>query len=181
MYFKPRCYENFNIPSVFLDGYLLNFVHCHTYLGCVIENGLNDNFDIVRQTKAVYIRGNMLVRNFSDCSQDVKIELFRAYCSNMYAANLWCNYNTHHFKGIAVAYNNVFRALMKIDRRSSISYCFMMANVKDFKSIMRSCIYSLYRRVMSSFNDILQSIVLSPYFIYQSVLFNCWKEKLFVF
>ena len=34
---------------------------------------------------------------------------------------------------------------------------------------------------MSSFNDILQSIVLSPYFTYQSVLFNCWKEKLFVF
>ena len=78
--------------------------------------------------------------NFCDCSQDVKIELFRAYCSNMYAANLWCSYDTQHYRGIPVAYNNVFRELMQIDRRSSISYCFMMANVKHFKSIMRSCI-----------------------------------------
>ena len=123
----------------------------------------------------------MLVRNFSECSEDVKIELFRSYCCNIYAANLWCNYDVQHIKSIEVAYNNVFRSLLKIDRRSSISFCYMLTNVKHFKSLFRSCIFSLYKRVSSSQNAIVQCIFSSPYFMYKSKLFKDWKDKLFVF
>ena len=166
MYFKPKTYENLWIPSVFLDGFMLQFVNWYKYLGCIIETGLCDNLDIERQTQAVYIRGNMLVRNFSECSQEVKVELFRSYCSNIYGASLWCNYDVQHIKSIEVAYNNVFRSLMKIDRRSSISLCYMLANVKHFKSLFRSCTFSLYKRVISSQNAIVQCVCSSSYFMY---------------
>lgn len=181
MYFKPKTCDSLFVPSVFLDGYPLNFVRCNKYLGCILEHNLSDNLDIERQTQAVYIRGNMLARNFSKCSEDVKIELFRSYCNNMYGASLWSNYTVHDIKSIEVAYNNVFRTLMRIDRRSSISYCFMLANVKHFKTQLRSCICSLYKRVNSSRNTIVQCILSSSYFIYHSKLFKCWKDKLFAF
>jgi hypothetical protein len=181
MYFKPRTCDSLFIPSLFLDGYPLKFVHCNKYLGCILEDSRRDNLDIERQTQAVYISGNMLARNFSKCSEDVKIELFRSYCNNMYGASLWSNYSAHNIKSIEVAYNNVFRTLMRIDRRSSISYCFMLANVKHFKALIRNCIFSLYKRVHSSQNTIVQCISSSSYFIYHSALFKCWKDKLFVF
>ena len=165
----------------FLDGFMLQFVNWYKYLGCIIETGLCDNLDIERQTQAVYIRGNMLVRNFSECSQEVKVELFRSYCSNIYGASLWCNYDVQHIKSIEVAYNNVFRSLMKIDRRSSISLCYMLANVKHFKSLFRSCTFSLYKRVISSQNAIVQCVCSSSYFMYKSKLFKEWKDRLFAF
>jgi len=180
MYFKPKSYNNVHVPVISMDGFRLNFVSSHKYLGCILEPGIKDNLDIERQTKDMYIRGNMLTRNFSDCSENVKVELFRAYCCSLYGASLWCNYDIKHIKCIEVAYNNVFRSLLKIDRKSSISLCYMLAGIKHFKSLIRCCIFSLYKRVMTSENSIIQCVVSSPYFFYQSQLLNMWKDKLFI-
>jgi len=49
----------------------------------------DDNQDIARQMSLLYARANMLIRKFSNCSRDVKLCLFRAYCTQFYGAELW--------------------------------------------------------------------------------------------
>ena len=55
----------------------------------------------------------MTVRKFSNCSVDVKNQLFRSYISCLYCIPLWLNYCTATFNMTRVAYNNVYRALMR--------------------------------------------------------------------
>ena len=55
----------------------------------------SDDSDFNRQMRSIDIRSNYLVRNFSNCSVEVKRQLFSAYCSSMYSAALWCNFKKY--------------------------------------------------------------------------------------
>ena len=72
-----------------------------------MNNECNDDSDINRQMRSFYIRSNYLVRNFSNCSVEVKSQLFSAYCSSMYCAALWCNFKKYTIRKLTVAYNNI--------------------------------------------------------------------------
>ena len=49
----------------------------------------DDNLDIVRQMGLLYARTNMLIRKFSKCYINVKLCLFRAYCTQFYGCSRW--------------------------------------------------------------------------------------------
>ena len=55
---------------------------------------------------SMHVETSLIVRNFVKCSSDVKVQLFKTYCSNMYAGHLWSNYSQAVF-GRRNAYNNV--------------------------------------------------------------------------
>jgi len=57
-------------------------------LGHIIRNYLNDDYDVQRQCCKLYGQANMLARIFYMCTNDVKIALFRAYCTSLYTAHL---------------------------------------------------------------------------------------------
>ena len=76
-------------PSIVLYGKELNFVDKYKYLGFNMHNDCSVDSDINRQMRSFYIRSNYLVRSFSNCSVEVKSQLFSAYCSSMYCAALW--------------------------------------------------------------------------------------------
>ena len=53
----------------------------------------NDDLDSVRQLRYVILRTNIiLMRTFSSCSVEVKLFLFKSYCSNFYCSHLWYNF-----------------------------------------------------------------------------------------
>lgn len=64
------------------------------YLGHIITEHMTDDDDIERQRLLMYMRANILLRKFSFCSDEVKVSLFKAYCTTFYTAHLWCNYRT---------------------------------------------------------------------------------------
>ena len=43
-----------------------------------------DDDDILRQMHTLYIRSNKLLPTFHYCSIDVKLELFRSFCTSFY-------------------------------------------------------------------------------------------------
>ncbi len=86
----------------------LDYVTSQKYLGINITNDLSDDSDIIRQVKALYVRGNMLVHKFNHCSDDVKHFLFRSYCSNVYGSQLWSQYKKESYRKVNVAYNNIY-------------------------------------------------------------------------
>ena len=79
-------------PDFYLSGTALSVCSEITYLGHIIADDLSDDKDIYRQCRRLYAQANMLCRKFSMCSVPVKISLFRAYCTPLYTAHLWCRY-----------------------------------------------------------------------------------------
>ena len=177
--YVPKMYSNLHIPAVTLGQEPLRWVTQHKYLGVIVNNQGNDEADMGRQIQAIYSRGNILIQNFNHCSANVKLELFKTYCSNLYASHLWNKFSQAKYKRIQTAYNNVFRSLMCINRRESISAAFVSSNVDCFQVVLRKAVYSFSSRVMTSSNILVSTVLHSAYFIYCSNLFNQWKKCLY--
>ena len=150
------------------------------YLGYVIRSDAADDTAMLNVVRGVYSRGNMLIRNFRHCDTNVKIKLFVTFCTNFYCCALWNNFKQGSVHKVKVSYNNVFRALLKLDRRVSMSHIFVILNIPSFPVLQRKLIFSLYKRVLSSDNCLIKTIVNSIHF-YNSNLYNYWLSTLFTF
>ncbi|CAH2241228.1 jg3292 [Pararge aegeria aegeria] len=146
------------VPPIFLNGNALERVYQYKYLGHMLTPDLKDDTDIERERRAVSVRANMLARRFARCSTNVKITLFRAYCTSFYTCNLWVKYSTKSYSALRVQYNNAFRVLMGLPRYCSASGMFAAAQVDCFYATMRKRCGSLVRRLRSSSNSILKLI-----------------------
>ena len=111
MCFKPSGMNNLNIPIFTLNGKILKFVNEYKYLGVTITENLSDNEDIMRSTRYIYGAGNVLISKFKKCSDDVKVGLFKTYCSNLYGCHMWCRYYKYNFHRINVAHKQIFKKI----------------------------------------------------------------------
>ena len=79
------------------------------------------------------------------CSEDVKAQLFRTFCTPMYTAHLWRNYSSSSMRKLNVAYNDVMRMLLGLPRFQSASQMFMCCRVRDCRATIRNIFISLFR------------------------------------
>ena len=84
----------------------------------------------------LYAQANMPRKKFYFCSKEVKINLFRAYCTPLYTAPLWVKYKQKSIQKLQVAYNSRFkiwtewcygRKKTERDRRLSARYINLLA------------------------------------------------------
>ena len=47
----------------------------------MIHSSMKTTIDVARQTRKVYLQANLLLRNFRDCSDQVKYIQFQTYCT----------------------------------------------------------------------------------------------------
>ena len=168
-----------NCPSLLLNNKCLKYVKRQKYLGMIIcDNGKYDD-DIALQRKGVYTRGNMIVRNFNKCTDEVKCKLFKTYCSNFYSCQTWRSFSAESLRRIKVAYNRVFRLLFKLDNRISMSLVFSLLNLSHFNVLHRNAITAFYKRLSTSSNVILTNIVNSMHF-FNSQTYNYWRKCIYV-
>ena len=168
------------VPNVVLDGTILKWISDHKYLGVLINEHLKDDEDLKRQMKSIYCKGNTLLRKFGKCSDTVKIQLFQSFCSNLYCAHLWNDYKSTSFKQVEVSYNNVFRYLLNVRERCSISQLFLSKGVDSFNMLRRKAIYGFLSRVNVSHNMLVKTLTNSMYFIYASDLYQSWQKALYI-
>ena len=83
-------FQSCEFPSLYFYGKLLKLVSQTCYLEFIIANDLSDDEDIKRQYRSLCGRANMLIRKFQRCSEQVRLVLFRACCTVLYCAPLWC-------------------------------------------------------------------------------------------
>ena len=148
------------------------------YLGHYICEDLKDDIDINRQCRQIYAQGNLLIRKFGMCSSNVKSFLFNTYCSSMYTAQLWWNYNVSSIKKLYVAYNNVFRFLHNLPRDCSASAMFATNNVKNCSAIIRNIVYKFSRRLDISENSIVRMVLKSDMY-WRSRIRKHWCKLLY--
>ena len=143
-----------------------------------LKKSWSDDQDLNRQMRSLYIRCNTLIRNFSYCTNEVKIQLFRAFCSNMYCAPLWCNYKQSSMRKLTVVYNNVFRRLMSLPRFCSASNMFVSSQSFSCGELLCNITYSFKNRVLTSKNILVQTVVRAsgP----KSTIFQMWQKHLYV-
>ena len=96
---------------MFLNGNPLQWVDEHKYLEICITKDFKDNRDAKRQMTA---RGNVLIGKFRHCTDNIKIQLFKSFCSDMYCSHLWSNYSDTVYNKLKVAYTNTFRSMVFI-------------------------------------------------------------------
>jgi len=92
MVFQPKQHSKIvakSFPFLRVGNACLEYVSSFKYLGHVISDTFTDDSDIQREIRNMYIRTNKLVPQFSKCSFDVKVMLFRSYCICLYDSALW--------------------------------------------------------------------------------------------
>lgn len=152
------------------------------YLGHFITDDMNDDDDIYRQCCKLYAQANTIARKFSCCSTQVKVALFKAYCTPLYTAHLWSFYKKSSMQKLQVAYNDAMRILLKIPRGGSASQMFVSVGVSTLKALLRNLMFKFMRRLDESTNSIM--VALSNPFVscsrYTSRLRVHWLKCLYV-
>ena len=150
MYLRPREHKDLYFPKLFLNDTVVKVVSSEKYLGAFIVDDFSDDEDFCRQMKGIYARGNILIKNFKHCSSDIKTLLFKTYCTGFYGSALWCHYKVKSFNKVRVAYNNIFRIFMGLDRKCSISKAMIDLHVDPFQVVFRKYIVSFIKRLDTS-------------------------------
>ena len=119
------------------------------YLGHVISADMKDDLDIMRQCRQLYAQGNALARRFLMCSDNVKVTIFRSYCSSN-TSQLWLKYKVNSIRKLYVAYNSAFRMLFMLPRDCSASGMFAVHNVMSCPALVRKLVFVFYKRVKAS-------------------------------
>ena len=73
--FKPKN-SKFSCPSVRLDSNILEYISLTKHLGFMFNTNAQDDEDMLKQMRTLYIRSNNLLCTFHYCSTDVKLESF---------------------------------------------------------------------------------------------------------
>ena len=128
------------------------------YLGHYVCSDLSDDRDIKRQYQRLYGHANSLVRRFHMCSDEVKIKLFRAYCTPLYTCQLWFNYKQKTMKKLLVGYNNALRILLKLPWDCSASQMFAERHLPSAKALLRNLTYKFMKRLEASTNSLVVAI-----------------------
>jgi len=110
MMFKPKN-RNRIIADVFpklsVGDCCINFVTTFKYLGNTLNDNLRDNDNIQREVKNMYVRTNILLRKFGECSFNVKLKLFRNYCLCFYDIALLHSYSLSSLNKFRSCYTTI--------------------------------------------------------------------------
>ncbi len=167
-----------NVPKLLLLGQPVKLVNNYKYLGVIMTSDSKDDCHISKLLRNLYSRGNGIIRNFKSCSHEVKLQLFKSYCTSFYCFHLWCNFNAESLRRIRVAYNRVFKILMNLKERVSFSSIFVEYDVHHFNVLLRNSITGFIKRLEASENSLLKEIVRSQFYI-KSTLFTYWRTVIF--
>ena len=179
MFFKPSYMLNVKLPSFRMNYESIEVVHKYTYLGHIISDTLCDDLDIYRQRKRIFAQGNSLLRKFFMCTTEVKTTLFRSYCSSFYTAQLWTNYTQTAINKLYIAYHNILKLFIGVNKREHTRPICVALNVKYCPALIRNLVYKFMKRILLSENLILKTLCDSSCF-YRSFMWTHWRKLLYV-
>jgi hypothetical protein len=123
-------------PQFEVDGVSLPFVQQFKYLGHIIASEMYDDDDIQREIRSMFIRTNVLARKFWNCSNFVKVQLFKSYCLCMYDVALWTRYRIGKLSKLHSCYNRCIKTFFKYKRRDSMSQILVDLSLPSFEDVI---------------------------------------------
>ena len=126
----------------------------------------------------IYAQGNSILRKFHMCSIEVKVELFKTYCTPLYTAHLWTNYSCLALKNFYIAYHNVMKLFIGLPKREHNRPQCVQYNIPHGPALIRNFIYKFICRLYSSQNNLLYVIARSDC-LYESQIRKKWRSLLY--
>ena len=136
----------------------LDYTDSIKYLGFTFSSDKKDDNDMLRQMRILYTKSNRLLQLFHCCSIDVKLALFRSYCTCFYCPFLWTHYKKSTHSKLRVAFNNVYRRILKLPQRSSASTMYAVNHIDSFEILVRKRVVGFTERLKVSENLIIRCI-----------------------
>ena len=146
----------------------LDYTDSIKYVGFAFSFDKKDYNDMLGQMRILYTKSNRLLRLFHCCSTDVKLTLFRSYCTCFHCPFLWTHYKKSTHSKLRVALNNVYRRMLKLPPRSSAS---------SFEMLVRKRAVGFTERLKVSENSITSCIDNS--WKMQLEIWNAWIKLLY--
>ena len=176
--FTPKHYK-LSLPPLFMNISPIMYTDSIKYLGFTFTSRSNhcDDADILKQMRMLYCRSNRLVRLFNKCSKPVLLELCTNFCTIFYCPYFWTNYKKTTLSKLRVAYNNVYRKILGVSRRSSASAMFVTNDIPNFEAFFRKSIYSFTTRISFSSNNLICAIKQSWV---MKTIWKMWEEKMYI-
>ena len=120
-------------------------------------NDLQDDVEMLRQLRLLYMRSNK-IRLIHFCTIDVKLELFRSFCTSLYCCYLWTGYKKSTFKRLRVAFNNAYRRILDFPWRCSASGMYATYGIYNLEALTRKQTFGFIGRLCKSCNTIVQTL-----------------------
>ena len=130
--------------------------------------------------RLLYCRSNRLITMFKKYDQNVVIELCRSFCTTFYCFYFWTLHKKATFSKLRVAYNNVYRKVFGLKRRSSASEMFVLNNtcISNFEALMRKSIFAFTTRLTNSRNSFICTIRRA--LVIRDIIWKVWTDKLYI-
>jgi len=105
----------------------------------------------------------MLIRKFSKCSRDVKMCLFRAYCTEFYGAELRKCFRTSVLQCFEAAYVKCVKMLFGFARKDSVTAMFYELGLPTCKTIVHNAKVKMESCLKVHSNDLIRSACSAVY------------------
>jgi len=159
MIFKPKSRDKHitdDFPCFAINGCKLNFVSQFRYLGHMLSNNMNDDDDIRREIKNLFVRTNVLISRFHRCSVNVKLTLFKTFCLCMYDMALWKYYSATTYCKLKSAYNKCVKKMFGYTRRDSMTGVFFDLSLPTLDTVVHNSRVLFANQCLRSCNKIVQ-------------------------
>jgi len=125
---------------------LIEPVASFKYLGHIITNNLSDDDDIRREIRNMFIRTNILLWKFHNCSTSVKRVLFNTYCLCLYDVALWAHYFTKSLDKFRSCYNRCLKLFFGYKRYDSVTSMLSAISLPSFETVLYNSKISFLNR-----------------------------------
>ena len=112
------------------------------------------------------------------CSDNVKLTLFRSYCSSFHTAQLWVNCTKTTLIMLYTAYLNVKEMFIDLSKCKHTRPICAILNVKYCPALIRNFIYKSMSRLQASQNIYVKAICNMSSF-YSSCIWKHWRYLLY--
>ena len=172
MFCKSR---KFVIPSfnIYVNNKPVEYVECFKYLGFYLTFNCHDGFHTQSLYRGICARGNTISKHFINCDVNVKVQLFKSFCTNMYGLSLVTHAKVSDLNKLKVIYNTCIRKLFSLSPMDSITEACTAFRLQTFNDIRKKVIEGLIGRLKSTENKLVKS---RPSQTQSVKLWSAWNE-----
>jgi len=114
--------------------------------------------DIEREIRCLFVRCNILISRFRCCSWNVKIRLFKAYCTCFYNLGLWRTFNMTTLRRFHSCYNKCLKRFFGFSKHSSLTAALLQTGLPSSETVLHNARCRFQNMVLSSNNTIVNAL-----------------------
>ena len=158
MCFRSKILVGSHLPTFHLCGTPIKEVCNIKYLGNILCIDLKGDLDILRQRRQLFAQANTILRRFHMCTIDVKLTLFRSFCSSFYNSHLWWSFKSSTFSKFNISFHNILKRFLGLSKFVSTSLICTLYNVHCCSAVLRKHRFSFLCRLQVSDNPLVESV-----------------------